>query len=52
MPGPKVMIVEDEGIEALDIQYKLKSLGYRTTDIVFREKRPSKEPASYAPTSC
>jgi PAS domain S-box-containing protein len=31
----KILIVEDEGIEALDIQHRLISLGYPTPDIAF-----------------
>lgn len=35
MSDARVMIVEDEGIEALDIRRRLASLGYPTPDIVF-----------------
>ncbi|MBI2957761.1 MAG: PAS domain S-box protein [Chloroflexi bacterium] len=34
MAAPRILIVEDEGIEALDIQRRLTSLGYPTPDIV------------------
>lgn len=34
MSGEKILIVEDEGIEALDLQQKLTSMGYVVTDIV------------------
>lgn len=35
MADAKILIVEDEGIEALDIQQRLISLGYPSPDIVF-----------------
>ncbi|MBI2934606.1 MAG: response regulator [Chloroflexi bacterium] len=35
MSDSKILIVEDEGIEALDIQHRLTSLGYPTPEIVF-----------------
>lgn len=35
MHDVKILIVEDEGIEALDIQHRLISLGYPTPDIAF-----------------
>ncbi len=35
MSDAKILIVEDEGIEALDIQQRLISLGYPTPEIVF-----------------
>lgn len=35
MTGAKILIVEDEGIEALDIQHRLVNLGYLTSDIAF-----------------
>ena len=35
MSNAKILIVEDEGIEALDIQHRLTSLGYSAPDIVF-----------------
>jgi two-component system cell cycle sensor histidine kinase/response regulator CckA len=34
MPDAKILIVEDEGIEALDLQHRLTSLGYTAPDIV------------------
>jgi len=34
MPGARILIVEDEGIEALDIQQRLISMGYDAPDIV------------------
>jgi PAS domain S-box-containing protein len=34
MPNAKILIVEDEGIEALDMQHRLESLGYTVSDIV------------------
>lgn len=34
MPGARILIVEDEGIEALDLQQRLTSLGYIAPDIV------------------
>jgi len=34
MPDAKILIVEDEGIEALDMQHRLESLGYAVSDIV------------------
>ncbi|MBI4831765.1 MAG: response regulator [Candidatus Lindowbacteria bacterium] len=33
MPDAKILIVEDEGIEALDMKQRLKSLGYTVSDI-------------------
>ena len=35
MHDVKILIVEDEGVEALDIQHRLVSLGYPTPDIAF-----------------
>jgi PAS domain S-box-containing protein len=35
VPNEKILIVEDEGLEALDMQRRLKSLGYATADMVF-----------------
>ncbi|HHW91862.1 MAG TPA: response regulator, partial [Firmicutes bacterium] len=35
MHDVKILIVEDEGVEALDIQHRLISLGYPTPDIAF-----------------
>lgn len=35
MPKEKILIVEDEGIEALDVQYRLRSLGYTAGHIAF-----------------
>ena len=35
MSDAKILIVEDEGIEAMDIQHRLKSLGYAAPDTVF-----------------
>ena len=34
MPDAKILIVEDEGIEALDMQQRLEALGYAVSDIV------------------
>ncbi|NSW95845.1 MAG: PAS domain S-box protein, partial [Bacteroidales bacterium] len=34
MSAAKILIVEDEGIEALDLQYRLISLGYTAPDII------------------
>ncbi len=34
MSHAKILIVEDEAIEALDLQQRLVSLGYTITDIV------------------
>lgn len=34
MSGARILIVEDEGIEALDMQHRLISLGYTAPDIV------------------
>lgn len=35
MATPKILIVEDEGIEALDIQYRLINLGYSAPEIAY-----------------
>ncbi len=35
MFGAKIVIVEDEGIEAMDIQHRLISLGYASPEMVF-----------------
>ncbi len=35
MSDARILIVEDEGIEALDIQQRLRSLGYPTPEFVF-----------------
>lgn len=35
MSDAKILIVEDEGIEALDLQHRLASLGYPTPEFVF-----------------
>ncbi|MGI6358898.1 MAG: ATP-binding protein [Bacillota bacterium] len=35
MPKARILIVEDEGIEALDIQHRLTNLGYSAPDIAF-----------------
>ncbi len=35
MRGAKILIVEDEGVEALDMRYRLKSMGYDPIDTVF-----------------
>ncbi len=35
MSDARILIVEDEGIEALEIQHRLESLGYPSPDIVF-----------------
>lgn len=35
MSGARILIVEDEGIEAMDIQHRLIGLGYAAPDIVF-----------------
>jgi len=38
MSGPRILIVEDEGIEALDIQYRLRSLGYAADFVLSGEE--------------
>ncbi|MEW6667384.1 MAG: ATP-binding protein [Thermodesulfobacteriota bacterium] len=35
MPDARILIVEDEGIEAMDIQQRLMTLGYPSSDIAF-----------------
>ncbi|MDD5434920.1 MAG: response regulator [Nitrospira sp.] len=35
MANERILIVEDEGIEALDLQHRLTSMGYTVPDIVF-----------------
>ncbi len=49
MSDAKILIVEDEGIEALDIQYRLRSLGYTATDIAFSGEEAIKKAAGTRP---
>ncbi|MBI2942378.1 MAG: PAS domain S-box protein [Chloroflexi bacterium] len=49
MAGARILIVEDEGIEALDIQHRLQSLGYSAPDIVFSGEDAVKKAAETCP---
>lgn len=49
MLNARILIVEDEGIEALEIQYRLKSLGYPSPDIVFSGEDAVKRAAETHP---
>ena len=49
MSDAKILIVEDEGIEALDIQHRLISLGYPAPDIVFSGEDAVRKAAETSP---
>ncbi|MBI4332606.1 MAG: PAS domain S-box protein [Chloroflexi bacterium] len=49
MSDAKILIVEDEGIEALDIQHRLVSLGYPTPEIVFSGEDAVKKAGETSP---
>ncbi|MHB8127069.1 MAG: response regulator [Desulfitobacteriaceae bacterium] len=49
MSAAKILIVEDEGIEALDLQYRLISLGYSAPDIVATGKEAVKKAEETSP---
>lgn len=49
MSGARILIVEDEGIEALDIQQRLISLGYTAPDIVSTGEEAVKKAGETSP---
>ncbi len=49
MSDAKILIVEDEGIEALDIQHRLISLGYTNPEIVFSGEEAIKKTEEMQP---
>jgi PAS domain S-box-containing protein len=49
MSNARILIVEDEGIEALEIQHRLKSFGYPSPDIVFSGEDAVKRAAETHP---
>jgi PAS domain S-box-containing protein len=49
MPDAKILIVEDEGIEALDMQQRLEALGYAVSDIVSTGEEAVKKAAESRP---
>ncbi len=49
MTDTKILIVEDQGIEALDIQHRLSNLGYRTPEIAFSGEEAVKKAQETCP---
>ncbi|HBX22169.1 MAG TPA: hybrid sensor histidine kinase/response regulator [Desulfotomaculum sp.] len=49
MSGARILIVEDEGIEALDLQYRLQGLGYCVPDIAFTGEEAVKKAEEISP---
>ena len=49
MPGSKILIVEDEGIEALDLQQRLTSQGYDAVDIASTGEEAIQKAKEFSP---
>ncbi len=49
MPDARILIVEDEGIEALDLQHRLTCLGYPTPDFCFSGEEGVKKALETSP---